>query len=152
MIGYVTLLIAWTKTPGAAFVSGLVFAACSAALFVFGDIPSRGATLTVPDNIHEFGDVPAGTVVSHRFSLVNREKRSVTIVGLATECSCTVPHLSRRSIPPGTEAALDVSVTVGPRPGLIRQSVDLRYVADGDQCVKIARVTVAVNAVKTTGF
>jgi hypothetical protein len=55
---------------------------------------------------HDFGEVPLGAAVEHRFEFRNTDPRPLSILRLASSCSCTVPSLGAVA-PDGTATAGD---------------------------------------------
>jgi hypothetical protein len=83
-------------------------------------VPSGGAAppppyphwteLVVPDRTHDFGTVARGSRVRHAFRIVNTTSQEVHIADYRTRCGCTDVKLGARSIPPGTQTTIDVTL------------------------------------------
>jgi hypothetical protein len=72
-----------------------------------------------PENRHDFGPVPRGSVVKHDFMLVNHLAEPVTILGLRPSCGCTSGRANASVVGPGQsaviEAQMDTRNFVGPK-------------------------------------
>src|SRR5690349_19444223 len=72
-----------------------------------------------PENRHDFGPVPRGSVVKHDFVLVNHLAEPVTILGLRPSCGCTSGRANASVVGPGQsaviEAQMDTRNFVGPK-------------------------------------
>jgi hypothetical protein len=66
--------------------------------------------LVVPDRTHDFGTVARGSRVRHAFRIVNTTSQEVHIADYRTRCGCTDVKLGARSIPPGTQTTIDVTL------------------------------------------
>jgi hypothetical protein len=69
---------------------------------------------------HDFGAVPRGSVVTHRFLLNNRTAEVVQLVDVHASCGCTSGKILTPKVPPGTtgivEAQMDTRNFVGLKP------------------------------------
>lgn len=54
-----------------------------------GELDADGKSLEDRPNYHDFGEVPFGDVLSHTFTLTNKDPRPVKILSTQGACSCT---------------------------------------------------------------
>lgn len=67
------------------------------------------ATLTFDKNIHDFGDINQGDVVSHSFKFKNTGKAPLILTNVQVTCGCTAPKWPKEPIMPGKSAVIEVS-------------------------------------------
>jgi hypothetical protein len=67
------------------------------------------ATLTFDKNIHDFGDINQGDVVSHSFKFKNTGKSPLILTNVQVTCGCTAPKWPKEPIMPGKTAVIEVS-------------------------------------------
>lgn len=64
--------------------------------------------LQLKENSYDFGTIPQGRPVTHKFTVVNTGKESVRIENVLTSCGCTTPEWSRDPIAPGGSSTIIV--------------------------------------------
>ncbi len=64
------------------------------------------AVMTFDSPSHDFGDITAGTKVSHTFKFTNTGTAPLVISRVQTTCGCTVPTWPSQPIPPGEKAEI----------------------------------------------
>lgn len=69
---------------------------------------------------HDFGNVPRGAKVSHKFYLNNRTTEELQLIDVRASCGCTTGQILTPVVPPGkvgvVEAWMDTRNFVGPKP------------------------------------
>ncbi|MDX1909246.1 MAG: DUF1573 domain-containing protein [Bacteroidia bacterium] len=58
---------------------------------------------------YNFGSVPAGTTVTHKFKFKNTGTEPLVITRVKASCGCTTPNYSKDPIAPGEDGFIDVS-------------------------------------------
>lgn len=76
---------------------------------LFGLVCAGAPTLKAEFPIHDFGCVPEGSLVYHKFLLRNVGDELLTISNVVSSCGCTVPSLPRRTLEPGASVSLQVT-------------------------------------------
>ena len=66
------------------------------------------AQMTFEEPKYKYGEVLAGTIVSHSFKFTNTGKAPLIISECKSTCGCTVPEWPKEPIPPGGEGVIDV--------------------------------------------
>ena len=69
---------------------------------------SGAAKFAFSEEIHNFGSLMAGEVVSFTFAFKNEGTKTLTITGIDSGCGCTKVNIPNKTIAPGQEAYLEV--------------------------------------------
>jgi len=69
---------------------------------------SGTAKFAFSEEIHNFGSLMAGEVVSFTFAFKNEGTKTLTITGIDSGCGCTKVNIPNKTIAPGPEAYLEV--------------------------------------------
>lgn len=64
----------------------------------------------LPERSFDFGTVARGSQLRHAFPVVNRSDREIRILEWRTKCGCTDVKVGAKSIPPGTQTTVEVTV------------------------------------------
>lgn len=74
----------------------------------------------LPERAFDFGTVARGSQLRHAFPIVNRGDQEIRILEWRTKCGCTDVKVGAKSIPPGTQTTVEVTVDttrfLGPKP------------------------------------
>lgn len=96
----------------------------AAALVLAGCGPARveplvtGALRAIPaELVHDFGEIPLGTRVEHRFEIVNRGDRVLEIRPVASSCGCRASLATADSVAPGESAGITLTLEPDAKPG-----------------------------------
>jgi hypothetical protein len=85
---------------------------------------------------HDFGTVPRGAQLFHRFTITNIYAVDMEITGIVPGCGCVTVNPSKRILKPRESATLDVSMDArrftGPKTVTIRVSVGPEYVSTAE--------------------
>jgi len=85
---------------------------------------------------HDFGTVPHGAQLYHRFTITNIYAVRMEITGIVPGCGCVTANPSRRILEPRETATLDVTMDArrftGPKSVTIRVSVGPEYVSTAE--------------------
>ncbi len=81
--------------------------------------------MTFTENIHDFGKLTDGEVVTYKFKFVNTGKSDLLITNATASCGCTVPSYPKEPIAPGVEASIDVQFNSAGKVGIFDKSVTL---------------------------
>ena len=69
---------------------------------------SGTAKFVFSEEIHNFGSLKAGEIVSFTFIFRNEGTKTLTISGFDTDCGCTEVHIANKNIDPGQEGQIEV--------------------------------------------
>jgi hypothetical protein len=64
-----------------------------------------------------FGTVPAGAPVTHRFTFKNTGSAPLSLTRVKASCGCTTPSYSKDPVPPGEEGFIDVKFDTNGKSG-----------------------------------
>lgn len=64
--------------------------------------------MTFKENIHDFGVLKDGEVVTYKFKFKNTGNADLIISSASASCGCTVPSYPKEPLKPGAESAIDV--------------------------------------------
>ncbi len=64
--------------------------------------------MTFEENIHDFGILKDGEVVTYKFKFKNTGNSDLIISSASASCGCTVPSYPKEALKPGAESAIDV--------------------------------------------
>lgn len=88
-----------------------------AAQFAFP--PAQGQDSTLWD----FGQIKAGQIVKHDFTLTNTAQMPLVISAINTSCGCTVPEVKKKLLSPGESTLVEVSFNSTGYAGPVEQYV-----------------------------
>ncbi len=75
--------------------------------------------------VHDFGVAKSGDQVKHSFVIENRGSELLFLDNVRTDCRCSDATLSRRAVPPGSSARLEVALSLKGVRGNIKSRVVL---------------------------
>lgn len=81
--------------------------------------------LNFPENMHDFGKIKAGEVVTYSFKFTNTGKSDLIISNASASCGCTVPDYPRHPIKPGEEGKIDVKFDSNGKSGMQEKIITL---------------------------
>ena len=64
--------------------------------------------MTFTENIHDFGILQDGEVVTYKFKFTNTGNADLIVSSATASCGCTVPSYPKEPVKPGQESAIDV--------------------------------------------
>ena len=64
----------------------------------------------LPERAFDFGTVARGSQLRHAFPVVNRTTQDIQILEWRTKCGCTDVKVGAKTIPPGTQTSVEVTV------------------------------------------
>lgn len=67
-----------------------------------------GHGLSFVEKVYDFGKIPQGKPVQHRFQVINSTNQELTINNVHASCGCTTPEWSHESIPAGGKSEVKV--------------------------------------------
>ncbi len=85
------------------------------------DAPS----FTFEDNIHDFGKLVDGEIVTYKFKFKNTGNSPLLISNASASCGCTVPSYPKQPIAPGEEGAIDVQFNSSGKVGTFGKDVTI---------------------------
>jgi hypothetical protein len=92
---------------------------------------------------HDFGNVPRGTQLFHRFKITNIYAVRMEIVTIRPGCACTTATASKRVLEPREEATIDVSMDASKFDG--PKSVSI-HVTVGPEYTSVAELKISANS------
>jgi hypothetical protein len=78
-------------------------------------------------HVWDFGVVPPGTEVRHRFRITNKTDFSWRITNVSKSCACTVGEFSARTIYPGEAASVELGYQARAQEGRVAQSIVVEF-------------------------
>ena len=66
------------------------------------------AKLVFEESFFDFGEIPQGEVVYHKFKFKNTGNKPLLISNARSTCGCTIPKWPKEVIEPGTSGVVDV--------------------------------------------
>ncbi len=77
-------------------------------------------------NIHDFGTVKEGEIVSYTFKYRNSAGGKLLITSASASCGCTVPKYSKEALAPGESGGIEVVFDTRGRQGLQEKTIAIR--------------------------
>lgn len=113
-----------TARPVLAFIAALATLTVSVTVVSRGGRTADGLRVKVEPREHDFGEVAAGSRLTHRFTLSNSTGQTLEVVGVKSTCSCsTADGLVGVTVEPG--ARIEVPVTMRVAEDEDRQAGDI---------------------------
>jgi hypothetical protein len=94
---------------------------------------------TVQSDSWDFGDVSAGSVLTHEFVIVNDSEKDLAIKDTTTSCGCTVSEINNKLLKPGESTIVSIKLDTKGYTGSVQQFV---YVNTDSMDKPIIRLTV----------
>ena len=79
--------------------------------------------MTFEKELHDFGNVPEGTMATHEFKFKNTGNQPIVIAGVQASCGCTTPDWTKTPILPGKSGVVKAVYSSAGRPGLFNKTV-----------------------------
>jgi hypothetical protein len=128
----------------------LLFTVLSVALMTVGAMAQ--GTLKFEKEVHDFGKINEGPVVTTKFFVTNTGKAPVIISNAQASCGCTTPEWPKDPIMPGAKAEIKVGFNTSGRPGPFDKSITVISNAEnGTTILKIKGNVTGKDAVKPKG-
>lgn len=89
------------------------------------DVTADAPMMVFDENIHDFGTLTDGEVVTYKFRFKNTGKTGLIITYANSTCGCTVPSYPKDPIAPGEEGAIDVQFNSSGKVGHIEKNVTI---------------------------
>lgn len=103
-------------------------------------------TVALASTNHDFGEIPQGTPVSHKFIIENTGDAPLEILSVKPSCSCTVADYTREAIAPG-ESGYIVASYSAKSPGVFNKSVTVKLnTAEGRRILKLKGMVTPVTS------
>ena len=81
--------------------------------------------MTFAENIHDFGTLVDGEVVTYKFKFKNTGNADLIISNASASCGCTIPSYPKEPIIPGGEGAIDVQFNSSGKVGTFDKNVTI---------------------------
>jgi hypothetical protein len=88
-------------------------------------LAAEAPVMTFKDNIHNFGTLVDGEVVTYKFKFTNTGKSNLLISSATASCGCTVPSYPKTPIAPGEEGTIDVEFNSSGKVGAFDKNVTI---------------------------
>jgi hypothetical protein len=89
------------------------------------DLAAEAPVMTFKENIHNFGTLVDGEVVTYKFKFTNTGKSNLLISSATASCGCTVPSYPKTPIAPGEEGTIDVEFNSSGKVGAFDKNVTI---------------------------
>lgn len=89
------------------------------------NLAEKAPVMTFKENIHNFGTLTDGEVVTYKFKFTNTGKSDLIISSASASCGCTVPSYPKTPIAPGEEGAIDVEFNSSGKVGVFDKNVTI---------------------------
>ncbi|WP_337871798.1 DUF1573 domain-containing protein [Ignavibacterium sp.] len=100
---------------------------------------TSGASLFLPENQFNFGQIKEGTTVSHTFEFVNKGSDVLQINDVRTSCGCTAALVSSSTLKPGEKGTLKVDLDTKGRQGKMSRTISI-VSNDSEQSTKVITI------------
>jgi hypothetical protein len=104
-----------------------------------GNPSEASSASTVQPDSWDFGDVSAGSVLTHEFAIVNDSAKDLAIKDTTTSCGCTVSEIKNKLLKPGESTIVSIKLDTKGYTGEVKQFV---YVNTDSMDKPIIRLTV----------
>ena len=101
--------------------------------------PAQGLSFT--EKVFDFGKIPQGKPVQHRFQVLNLTSHDLTINNVHASCGCTTPEWSHDAIPAGGKGEIKIGYNSA-SVGNFDKTITVQYGNDGDTQVISIKGTV----------
>lgn len=106
-------------------------------------VPGSNPIMTFENEIHDFGKITQGEIVSYSFWFTNTGGSDLVISNAQGSCGCTIPDYPKTAIKPGEKAKVDVKFESAGKSGLTKKTVTL--VTNCSPSTKVITITATVN-------
>lgn len=89
------------------------------------NLGENAPSMTFDENIHDFGKLMDGEVVTYKFKFKNTGKSDLIISNASASCGCTVPSYPKEPLAPGSEAAIDVQFNSSGKSGVVEKNITI---------------------------
>jgi hypothetical protein len=87
--------------------------------------PEDAPFMSFTENIHDFGTLVQGDVVTYKFKFTNTGKSDLIIANASASCGCTIPSYPKEPIKPGADGVIDVQFNSHDKGGKFEKTVTL---------------------------
>ncbi|MFL5765524.1 MAG: DUF1573 domain-containing protein [Bacteroidia bacterium] len=87
--------------------------------------PGSAPAMIFAEELHDFGKITQGEVVSWSFRFRNVGGSDLVISAATGSCGCTIPSYPKGAIKPGEESQIDVKFDSGGKSGMVKKTVTL---------------------------
>ncbi|GAB3290922.1 DUF1573 domain-containing protein [Hymenobacter tenuis] len=93
-------------------------------LALLGSVAAQAqGVLTFDKELHDFGNVPEGTMATHEFRFKNTGNQPVIIANVQASCGCTTPDWTKTPVLPGKTGMVKAVYNSSGRPGIFNKTV-----------------------------
>lgn len=89
------------------------------------DLSANAPILSFEENVHDFGKLIDGEVVTYKFKFKNTGNADLIISNASASCGCTIPNYPKAPIAPGEEGAIDVQFNSSGKVGVFDKNVTI---------------------------
>ena len=107
------------------------------------DIIQNGKTpkISFSENMHDFGDINEGDVVTYTFDFTNTGDGDLLITDAHAQCSCTVPEWPKDIIKPGGKGIIRVKFDTNGKSGIVTKVITV----EANTNPKITKIQIKAN-------
>lgn len=81
------------------------------------------------EEVHDFGNIPQGIPVKHKFEFTNTGKSNLIITNVQKTCGCTVTSWTKEPVPPGGKGYVEAQFNAA-RPGAFNKAITVQSNAE----------------------
>ncbi|GAB1449718.1 hypothetical protein MASR2M44_27480 [Bacteroidota bacterium] len=81
--------------------------------------------MSFQENIHDFGKLKEGEVVTYKFKFTNTGNSDLIISNASASCGCTVPSFPKEPVAPGADGVIDVEFNSAGKSGVFDKTVSI---------------------------
>lgn len=79
--------------------------------------------MTFEKELHDFGNVPEGTMATYEFKFKNTGNQPIIIAGVQASCGCTTPDWTKAPVLPGKMGVVKAMYSSAGRPGIFNKTI-----------------------------
>lgn len=98
--------------------------------------------MTFEKDLHDFGNVPEGTMATYEFKFKNTGNQPIVIANVQASCGCTTPDWTKTPVLPGKSGIIKAMYSSAGRPGVFNKTVTVTSNASSPSSVLTIKGTV----------
>jgi len=104
-----------------------------------------GPKISSPSQVHNFGDIVEGTIVTHEFTIINEGDAELQLIKVSSSCGCTAAKPDKDKLQPGDSTNIKVTFNSKSRHGKQKKYI---YVFTNDKNNTRYRLIIQSNVMK----
>ena len=113
---------------------------------------SAAAVLVVDNASPDLGEVLAGQVVTHTYTLSNAGDVTLLITRVQATCGCTVPSWESATLPPGSSIPLEATFSTAGYSGRVIKTVSIYYRGEGETATGTLKLSFSATVVRAEPY